>query len=293
MKRKTRNLLKLLGCTMIFAIGSLATVNHQVIGPNCSAQTVKAATTGQIRLYSEQGYTKSNILKANDGHLSNTDRKKLIHACMAGMKNNHFTDTNSSDQRIVDVMNLNQLDQVELSKYALTLINSARRQMGMKDWTYSNHVLHFARCVAQEYDKDHTSCWDSDHDYQAIERAAKTCGLNTNVGQVYEDETGLPITSKWNGTQRSMVALKGQIYFNVEQMLFGGFYGNEIDYDNATHYTEWQHAGDLLGLRTKPQFEPKTKSFGLSFSCFDGHRISVHMMSVAKDNILNYKKFDK
>lgn len=48
-----------------------------------------------------------------------------------------------------------------------------------------------------------------------------------------------------------MSALKSQIYFNVKQMLFGGFAGSSSQMGDASKYTEWEHAGDLLGCRTK------------------------------------------
>ena len=50
---------------------------------------------------------------------------------------------------------------------------------------------------------------------------------------------------------RTMSALKNQIYFNVKQMLFGGFYGSDSQMNDSSRYTEWEHAGDLLGCRTK------------------------------------------
>lgn len=115
--------------------------------------------------------------------------------------------------------------------------------------------------------------------------------MNHKVGQVYEDEAGLPISSDWHSTKRSMKVLKEQIYFNVKQMLFGGYYGNNVN--DRSVYTEWEHAGDLLGLRSAKGYDPKTKKFGVSFSSLDGRRISVHMIGVANRYILNYKKFNK
>lgn len=163
--------------------------------------------------------------------------------------------------------------------------------MGKRDWTYRTGALHFADRVAVNYNKDGASCWDLDHDVRGIERAAKASGLNHTVGQVYEDEAGLPISSEWNGNKRSMRALKAQIYFNVKQMLFGGYSGNDVN--NASAYVEWEHAGDLLGLRSSKGYDAPTKYFGMSFSSLDNRRISVHMMGVAKRYIQNYKKFNR
>ncbi len=74
-------------------------------------------------------------------------------------------------------------------------------------------------------------------------------------------------------------------------MLFGGFSGNNVSDPNA--YVEWEHAGDLLGLRSSKNYDAKTKYFGMSFSSLDNQHISVHMMGVAKRYIQNYKKFNK
>lgn len=92
---------------------------------------------------------------------------------------------------------------------------------------------------------------------------------------------------------RTMSALKSQIYFNVKQMLFGGFSGSDSQMNDSSRYTEWEHAGDLLGCRTK-NYDAKTKYFGISFSGLkdDPSKISVHMMGVAKRYIQNYKKFN-
>lgn len=206
-------------------------------------------------------------------------------------ENDSFTDTDSSDDKVVTVTNLSKAEQTEISKYALAVINSARTQMGKKKWTYNKHAMRFASIVASNYNKDNMSVWDATHDVAGIERAAKTCGLNSKAGQVYEDESGLPISSDWNGNTRSMKVLKEQIYFNVKQMLFGGYYGNDIN--NSSAYTEWEHAGDLLGLRSAKGYDAKTKQFGVSFSSLDGKHISVHMLGVATRYIQNYKKYNK
>lgn len=126
------------------------------------------------------------------------------------MKNNVFSDDDSSDSRTVDVTNLSKADQAEISKYALAVINSARAKFGKKAWTYSSHALRFANVVAKNYNADGCSVWDATHDVAGIERAAKTCGLNSKVGQVYE--------------------------------------------------VEWEHAGDLLGLRSAKGYDAKTSN---------------------------------
>ena len=69
----------------------------------------------------------------------------------------------------------------------------------------------------------------------------------------------------FKANMRTMSALKNQTYFNVKQMLSGGFSGSDSQMNDSSRYTEWEHAGDLLGCRTK-NYDTKTKYFGVSFS---------------------------
>lgn len=290
--RKNIKFLALFGVAVGLMAGGMMS---NEVGTNASAQEVSAATIN-MSAAKKAGYTKSRVLKANQGRMSGSDKNKLIKGSMAGMKQNKWMDTDPSDRtRIVIVTNLSWNDKIELSHFTMGLINSARRQMGKKAWTYKKGALKFADRTAKQYYDNNRSCWDSDHYVPGIERAAKQSGLNSTVGQVYEDEAGLPITSEYNGQTRSMAALKNQIYFNVKQMIFGGYWGDDSQVNQASRYTEWQHAGDLLGLRSSQGFDAKTKYFGVSFSGLknDQSKISVHMMGVAKRYIKNYKKFNR
>lgn len=290
--KKGIKLFEILSASTALAFGGMFIINNEV-STNTSVLSQQVVKAADLTLAVKQGYTKSNVLKANTGKLTNSEKNALIKGSMAGMKDNNYTDTDPADNRQVDVTNLSNADKTELSKFALSLINSARKQMGKKAWTYSSSALRFADQVAAEYTKDGASCWDANHDVDGIQRAAKKCGLNYKAGQVYEDEAGLPITSNANGNVRSMATLKEQIYFNVKQMLFGGFAGTDAEMNDASRYFEWEHAGDLLGLRSNKGYDPATKYFGMSFSSLDNGRISVHMIGVASRYILNYKTFNK
>ena len=68
-----------------------------------------------------------------------------------------------SDNTLVNVTKLTNSQKVELSKYTLSLINSARSQLGKKPWTYRSGALRFADRVANQYYTHNKSCWDSDH----------------------------------------------------------------------------------------------------------------------------------
>lgn len=97
-----------------------------------SVQTVEASTTTYIKLPKSAGYTKANVLKANTGKLGSV-KSKLVKGSMVGMKQNTFSDSDSSDNRVVDVTKLSKSDKAEISRYALACINSARSQMGKRD----------------------------------------------------------------------------------------------------------------------------------------------------------------
>lgn len=271
----------------------LSTISIALALAGCAVTTLNSNNDTTVQAASitlPSGYTKKAIIKWNQ---TGKASKALINASKKGMKENDYSDA-GSDNTLVNVTKLSSSQKVELSKYTLSLINSARHQLGKQSWTYKKGALSFADRVANQYYTHNKSCWDADHYVPGIERAAKASGLNSKVGQVYEDEAGLPISSKYNTNMRTMSALKSQIYFNVKQMLFGGFSGSDSQMNDSSRYTEWEHAGDLLGCRTQ-SYDAKTKYFGISFSGLkgDSSKVSVHMMGVAKRYIQNYKKFNR
>lgn len=235
-----------------------------------------------------QGYTASRIRRASQGRLHGNDLLKLKSASMNGMLNNQFTDNESDQNRQVDLLNLTYNQKKEFSLYALNLINQARRQMNKKPWKISKGAIHFADRVGYQYWLHNHSCWDRDHYVAGINLAAKQSGLKV-VGQVYEDEGGLvmnPITD--------VNSVKKGIYFNIKQMLFGGYYGQDMH--DLNNYWEWKHAGDLLSSRSNySKWENKMKYFGLSFSNLKDNqkRVSTHFISVDPKLISNKYTFKK
>lgn len=290
---KNIKLLSKISVAALLTIGGIGTINQ--VNDSVNTETVHAATASeQTKITLPAGYTKQRILNANNNRLSNNDKKALVQASAQGMKQNQFFDNNAQDKTtMVNTTNMTWNQKVEINRYALNLINSARSQMGKKGWILNTSAISFADKVAKEYYNNDKSDWDADHYVAGITRAAVASGLK-NAGQVYEDESGLPVTSQYRGSMRSMYALKEQIYFNVKQMLFGGFYGSMTDFSNLSRYTEWYHAGDLLGLRSLRGSDAPTKYFGLSFSGMktNQQRISVHFMGVSTNYIANYKLFN-
>ena len=205
------------------------------------------------------------------------------------MKNNNdWQDFKPGDDITVNPAHLSKKDQLEMQQYCLNLINKVRSQRHRVKWRSSSRATHFANSVAHNYYVDNMSCWDDDHDVKGILKAAKKQGLNYHLGQVSEDDAGLPITNPKNHLE-TKTQLKKDLYFNIKQMLFGGFYGNNID--DLSRYFEYAHARDLLSLGENKQLA--RREFGLSFSGLknDPTRVSVHMLGVSKPCIQNYKKF--
>lgn len=74
------------------------------------------------------GYTKNAVIKWNQ---TGKASKALINASKKGMMENTNSDA-GSDNTLVNVTKLTNSQKVELSKYTLSLINSARSQLGKK-----------------------------------------------------------------------------------------------------------------------------------------------------------------
>lgn len=242
-------------------------------------------------IYIPKGYTNTRVRKAHQNTISKSEYQKLVTASIKGMKYSNYYDTNKKDQEtVVNPTKLTKAQNKEMSKFALSTINSARVKLHHTKWIYDTRAEHTAKRIANYYYKDNMSCWDSDHDYHAIKLGAKNSGLNYTLGNVYEDEAGLPITSKWPNTLRSMASLKEQTYFNIKQMLFGGFYGS--NYNDRSRYTEYNHASDLLSL---DNYASKKRMFGVAYSTLksDPSKVSVHFIGIPHEYVLNYKKFNK
>lgn len=275
------NLTKKLRLTFIAA---LCGVSLCAVSP---AKSVQASSLAKIVLPIKSGYTRKNIIKVNNGNYA--VKNKLVKASRVGMKKNQYIDTDPSDNRIVDLRHLSNSDKIMLTKYTLDLINQGRQQFKQPKWCYTKAAQRFADRVAVQYTRNNRSCWDADHYVPGILRAAKMSGLNYRVGQIYEDEAALPLTSnKIMGPVAKMSDVKEGLYFNIKQMFFGGYYGNNVN--NLSYYTEWHHAGDLLSARNNYL---KKKQYGFSFSFnTDLHKISTHFISVHKSFIQNYKKYN-
>ena len=229
------------------------------------------------------GYTKALVKRADNGDKKAI--KRLAPVSAKGMKSNQFEDDNESDNRVVKPAHLSKADQKAMSLYALQVINSVRKQMHKPNWYYTKRCNNFANSVAHYYYLDGASDWDEDHDVKAILKAAKKHGLNNRLGQVYEDMAGLPITYEFHGQTRTIKALKSAIYFNIKQMIFGGYYGN--NYDDLSHYWEYGHARALLSVGYDASLQKCEAAISFSRLKNDPEKLSLHILNVPKAFIVN------
>lgn len=199
----------------------------------------------KTRIAVPKGYTAGLIEDWHDSPNSKKLTRKLKRLSRRGMLSNKFYDRRKADKRKVNLANLSNRDQYELSQYALTLINSIRTQLGLPEFTYTASAQSFANDIAKAYNEDNWSAYES-HDISAINRVAKQHGLIQNDNE-YEDMGGFDMTT---GHQYATVyQVKQGIYYNIKQAAFGGFKyhnGQESDKQNLNYYTEWYHANDLF-----------------------------------------------
>lgn len=121
MFKKSFKYLSVIGASAALAFGGFAVINDQ---DNNIDQTVQAAVKTSIKLPKSQGYTKSNILKANgNGRFTKSVRTKLVKSSMTGMIENNFSDDNPSDNRTVDVTHLSKSDKTEKGINNITIPN--------------------------------------------------------------------------------------------------------------------------------------------------------------------------
>lgn len=199
----------------------------------------------KTRIAVPKGYTTDLIEDWCDSPNSKKLTRKLKRLSRRGMLSNKFYDRRKADKRKVNLANLSNRDQYELSQYSLTLINSIRTQLGLPKFTYTASAQNFANDIARAYNEDNWSDYRG-HDISAINRVAKQHGLTKNDNE-YEDMGGFDITT---GHQYATIyQIKQNIYYNIKQAAFGGFWyhnNQESDKYNLNYYTEWNHANDLF-----------------------------------------------
>ena len=170
-----------------------------------------------------------------------------------GLEQNKALDP-SKDNRKVDLMHITPAQQIELSEYAIAVVNSVRHQLGLSSWVYDSKVQGFANDIAKYYNEDNWSIADLNrsHDKHAITKAGREHGIQAYIAypedsNVSEDEAGFsPYNAYANGSQdtsSTMGEIKANIYWNLEQMFFGDIM--TTDPQKATPI-EFGHAANLI-----------------------------------------------
>lgn len=218
-------------------------------------------------------------------------------------KVNAYVHNDKDKKVIVDVDNMTADQLIELNKYTIGLINSAREQLGRPALKLNNSAIAFAQSVAKNYVANgHTIDNYGGHDVPAIQKSAKEFGLNDG-GQYYEDEGGFSIgfapNEELNTTHNeagsvdapsdqatgkentaTMDDIKNNIYTGLKQMLFAD--------------DEWGHATNLLNaVSSNEDAKSKDYYFGMSLSRLPGETtVTTHYETVTPSNIKDSSKFN-
>ena len=224
---------------------ALSTCAVSVIESPSTHVVYAAKSKLKTRIAVPKGYTAGLIEDWHDSPNSKKLTRKLKRLSRQGMLSNKFYDRRKADKRKVNLANLSNRDQYELSQYALTLINSIRTQLRLSKFTYTASAQSFANDIAKAYNEDNWSDYQG-HDISAINRVAKQHGLTQDDNE-YEDMGGFDMTT---GHQYATIyQVKQGIYYNIKQAAFGGFWyhnNQESDKYNLNYYIEWNHANDLF-----------------------------------------------
>lgn len=188
------------------------------------------------------------------------DKKSLV-----GMRENQFhSESKSEDKEQLDLNNLTTKQANELTAYSLRLINQARSQLGLLNWTCDSKTQKLAADIAKEYRDNGKSILDSDHYVEGIIRAAKSQGLDIDHNFI-ENEGGY-----YGSRYTTMTEAKENIYWNLKQFLFGGATSEEGP------FVEYEHANNIL--------KSGTSTYGLSISV-KNNVVSTHFIDVSQDTV--------
>ena len=246
----------------------------------------------KTRIAVPKGYTANLVEDWHDSPNSKKLNRKLKRLSRRGMLSNKFYDRRKADKRKVNLANLSNRDQYELSQYALTLINSIRTQLGLPKFTYTASAQSFANDIAKAYNKDNWSDYQG-HDISAINRVAEQHGLTKNDNE-YEDMSGFDMTT---GHQYATIyQVKQGIYYNIKQFVFGGFKyhnGQESDKENLDYYTEWNHAYDLFTGNYSQEFALSLSYLSQEHKYGIKGDTSSHYIHVDPENIEKKSLYEK
>ncbi len=225
------------------------------------------------------GYTREMVEESSGGKDGLDDTKGKITSLAKkvseeGMRINNYS---NNDARIVDLTNITSEQTKELTDFTLNTINHIRKQMGLNPFVYSNRVQKIADDIAKNYVRDNRDA-TGNHDVIAITDAMrKDHGLDSitkTVGNDVENMGGWYIYTV-DTNHETMGSIKEHIYYNIEQMIFGGYYNGaarEMYHARSLTNPVTTRLGAMYGFSISkiPNSNVATSHF-ITFSGFDGY----------------------
>ena len=230
------------------------------------------------------GYTREMIEDCSGGQDGGDDTKSTLtplarELSKEGIKMN-MNSYRNSDSREVDLTNITPEQARELTDFTLNTINHVRKQMGLKPYMYSERTQKIANNIAKNYVKDNRDTTGG-HDCVAITDAMRQDhaldSITKSVSNPVENMGGWYIdTNTVNGDKNheTMGSIKEKLYFNIEQMLFGGYTNGivgEMYHARSLTNPVTTHLGAMYGFSISkiPNSNVVTSHF-ITFSNFDG-----------------------
>lgn len=186
-----------------------------------------------------------------------------------------------------ETYDLNQLPEEvlkELSLFASDLMNQIRKQVGTHETVVSSGSIAFADKVTDKDVEMNWNTWEQGHNSEGITAVAKEYNLkgSDKVSNLFEDWISINNMTNTSRTVPNLTLsqLKQKVYEGLVQFLF------------PTVYLEWEHAGDVAGLKTSLAGATPTKSYvALDVTRIGGHS-GIHFLTIDDVMLTEQSKFE-
>lgn len=275
------------------ALTQAKTAYDQLTAPT-SAQTINQiylspAYIGGLKAYSQlmQNYERGNAtheaqkLAIEDG-LYRINREHLN-------KNQYLADASVDDTTLLDVNQLSTTHQYYLAQYAANLLNQIHQLFGTGQVYVNVDAQRFAQEVAKNYVSDQWLFEDvqrSQHDDNAVNRAALNYGLRVPTGAAFDTEQYYENmrTEDKARPQATLATLRQKVF---EAIVVGFLFDG----------TEWDHANVVAGLANRGADSYIGMSFSSRLNAFGSHLLYISENyrdgRVAASYIRDTSKFDR
>lgn len=174
-----------------------------------------------------------------------------------------------------ETYDLNQLPEEvlkELSLFASDLMNQIRKQVGTHETVVSSGSIAFADKVTDKDVEMNWNTWEQGHNSEGITAVAKEYNLkgSDKVSNLFEDWISINNMTNTSRTVPNLTLsqLKQKVYEGLVQFLF------------PTVYLEWEHAGDVAGLKTSLAGSTPTKSYVAVDVTRVGVNSGIHFLTI-------------